>query len=79
MGIFKAFKRVMSGTIVKQIDVQTNQGMTKISVRLKKHGSGEKFVVLGFISTGNYQYCSMDIDEFKQLSDAFEVVLREVA
>lgn len=79
MGIFKALKRVMSGTIVKQIDVPANEGMTTVSVRLKRDGSGQKYVVIGFISTGNYQYCSMDIEEFKQLYDACGTVLQETA
>ena len=78
MGFFKAIKRVMSGSVVRQVDVLANGGMTTVSVRLKKNNAGEKFVVLAFISTGNYQYCSMDTSEFRDLITAMHDVEKKI-
>jgi len=78
---FKTLKRVMSGEVVAQIDSQANGGFTTISLRLKKDStSGEYYVVLAELTTGNSQYVVFTKDEFGQFSDtvsALRKLLRE--
>ena len=80
MGIFQALKRVVTGEVIKKLDIPTNGGMTTVSLRLKKdRNEGEKYVVLAFISSGNYQYCSLSAGEFHAFVEAASELQRDLA
>jgi hypothetical protein len=69
MSIFRTIKRVASGILIKQLDTSGNDGYTTVSLRLKKEKkTEEKYMVLGLISRGNYQYCSLTLAEFRDLA-----------
>jgi hypothetical protein len=71
MGIFQAIKRVVTGEVIKKLDILTNGGMTTVSLRLKQdRKEGERYVVLAFLSSGNYQYCSLNAGEFREFVEA---------
>ena len=68
---FKTLKNVMSGEVVAQTNTLANGGLTTMSLRLKRNSkSGEHYVVLAQLSSGNYQYASFTSEEFVQFSEA---------
>ncbi len=80
MGIFQAIKRVVTGEVVKKLDILINGGMTTVSLRLKQdRKEGEKYVVLAFISSGNYQYCSLSAGEFREFVEAASKLQSDLA
>ena len=75
MAGFKTLKDVMTGEVVSQLDSAANNGMTVMSVRLKKdRKSGTRYVVLAQHSSGNHQYVSFTAEEFGQFADSVNVV-----
>ncbi|UGA46229.1 hypothetical protein HU230_0009410 [Bradyrhizobium quebecense] len=78
---FKALKRVVSGQVIERIDTPMNGGFTTISLRLKQESSsGDYYVVLAELSSGNYQYAAFTKEEFGEFSDAvsrIQKLLRE--
>jgi hypothetical protein len=68
--IFRTIKMAVSGEIVHQIDTPIMDGRCTISLRLKQDSKGRKYVVLAGIAGGNYQYYPMELEQFKQLTDA---------
>lgn len=68
--IFRTIKMAVSGEIVHQIDTPIMDGRCTISLRLKRDSKGRKYVVLAGIANGNYQYYPMELEQFKQLTDA---------
>jgi len=68
---FKTLKDVMSGDVVAETNTLANGGLTTMSLRLKRNSkSGEYYVVLAELSSGNSQYVSFTCDEFGQFSEA---------
>jgi hypothetical protein len=75
LAFFKAVKRVVTGEVVRQIDITANGGITTMSLRLKRvKGSGEHYVVLAGLSEGNYQYFAFTRDEFDCFSRAVRTI-----
>ncbi len=80
MGIFQAIKRVVTGEVIKKLDILTNGGMTTVSLRLKQDRKvGERYVVLALISSGNYQYCPLSAGEFREFFEATSELQRDLA
>jgi hypothetical protein len=64
-GMFESLKRVFTGEVLAKIDTPIHNGMTTMSLRLKKKRNSEvKYVVLAGLSGGNYQYFHFEMDEF---------------
>ena len=75
MGIFRALKRLVTGEVIQKIDTTVNSGATTMSLRLKRErSSGDYYVVLAAISSGNYQYSVFDRDEFDKFAHAVEAI-----
>ncbi|MBX4906999.1 MULTISPECIES: hypothetical protein [Rhizobium] len=70
-GLFKSLKRVLTGKIIRQSDVQIMNGSCIMSLRIKRDsGSGGVYVVLASKASGNYQYYPFDAEEFDSFVDA---------
>ncbi|MBN9086910.1 MAG: hypothetical protein J0J01_08390 [Reyranella sp.] len=63
----------MTGQVVGQMDSLANNGVTVMSVRLKKDRN-TYYVVLAQLSSGNSQYVSFTTEEFGQFVDSVNVV-----
>jgi len=75
MGVFRALKKVITGEVVKQIDTAVQGGLCTMSLRLKRNrASGDHYVVLAGLSSGNYQYFPMDKNDFEQFAKAVETI-----
>ena len=56
-GAFKAFKQVLTGEVIQQIDTTADNGATTMSLRLKKgRNSDGLYVVMMVGGAGNYRY-----------------------
>ncbi|WP_155810787.1 hypothetical protein [Phyllobacterium sp. UNC302MFCol5.2] len=62
--IFRAVKMTLTGTVLRQIDIQILEGRCLLSLRLKREKPGSHYVVLAGLASGNYQYYPMKRDEF---------------
>ncbi|MGN7737232.1 hypothetical protein [Ensifer sp. 22564] len=70
-GIFRSLKRVLTGQVIRQSDIQIMNGTCVLSLRVKREsGSGRFYVVLAAKASGNYQYYPLEPDEFERLFDA---------
>ena len=78
MGLIDAFrglKRVITGEVIQQIDTEINGGYTTMSLRLKREArTGDYYVALAGLSSGNYQYFSFSRDEFDQFAEAINTI-----
>ena len=70
-GFFESLKRVLTGEVLAKIDTPIHNGMTTMSLRLKRQrNSDDKYVVLAGLSGGNYQYFHFELDEFERFIEA---------
>ncbi|MCY1290545.1 hypothetical protein D9M68_404230 [compost metagenome] len=70
-GIFRSLKRVLTGQVVRQSDVQIMNDTCVVSLRMKREsGSGRFYVVLAAKASGNYQYYPFEADEFERFVHA---------
>lgn len=68
---FLALKRVLTGQVLKRVDIETLGGAAKISLRLKRNRSSQdQYVVLAGLSSGSSQYFLFEIDEFDRFIEA---------
>ena len=75
MGIFRSLKRLMTGEIEQRIDTPLSESWTTMSLRLKRdRGSGELYVTMAALSSGNHQYFVFARDEFEQFAYAVETI-----
>lgn len=64
-GIFRSIKRVVTGEVIRQLDMKVMGGMCEVSLRAKREGKNrEDYVVLAIKASGNYQYLPFEADEF---------------
>ena len=68
--IFRSIKMAITGKVIQRIDTPIMDRQCTISLRLKRDSQGRKYVVLAGMASGNYQYYPMELEEFKQLTDA---------
>ncbi|ATU94090.1 hypothetical protein B5P45_12905 [Phyllobacterium zundukense] len=59
----------LSGKVLHQIDTGLQGGNCTVSLRLKQEKSGEHYVVLAGIASGNYQYYPMERHEFMEFAN----------
>ena len=68
---FLALKRVLTGEVVRRVDIEALGGLARISVRLKRsRSSGDQYVVLAGLASGGAQYLVFELDEFDRLIEA---------
>src|SRR6266849_4580285 len=68
---FLALKRVLTGQVLKRVDIETLGGAAKISLRLKRNRSSQdQYVVLAGLSSGSSQYFLFDMDQFDRFIEA---------
>ena len=71
---FKGIKRLWAGEKLRTIDVMIHNGMTKMSLTLKRGDSGDLYVVLANLSSGNSQYSLFEPEEFNQFAAAADEI-----
>jgi hypothetical protein len=65
----------MTGEVVEKIDTGGDDGLSTISLRLKRErGSDDHYVVLRFSGYGNTQYHTFEGDEFDRFSQAVDSI-----
>lgn len=69
---FKGIKRLWAGEKLRTFDVMIHDGTTRMSLTLKRGDTGDLYVVLANISTGNNQYSLFEPEEFIQFVAAAE-------
>jgi hypothetical protein len=64
-GIFRSIKRVLTGQVVRQVDMKVMGGNAEVSLRVKREGNKpDDYVVLAIKASGNYQYLPFEAEEF---------------
>jgi hypothetical protein len=76
--IFSGVKRLMTGDKLRTIDVMIHNGMTKMSLTLKRGNAGDLYVVLANLSSGNKQYSLFEPEEFDKFVAASEAIRAEL-
>jgi hypothetical protein len=71
---FKEIKRLWTGEKLRTIDVMIHNGMTKMSLTLKRGDSGDLYIVLANLSSGNRQYNLFEPEEFVQFVAAADEI-----
>jgi hypothetical protein len=80
MGLFRSLKLAMTGEIVQKIDAPANDGLTTMSLRLKRErSSGKHYVVLAGLSPAHKQYFSFEKGEFESFAQAVETMKNVLA
>ena len=79
VGFFRSLKRLVTGEVVRKIDIETLNGRCTVSVRLKREvGSGDKYVTIASLSSGSSFYMTFDSQEYNQFAEAVSIIQRDL-